>query len=104
LPGIAAIFGADGWIEVPPRFHHPDGLRLYRIGPDGRATDPETIAAPPTGVGYAHEFDEVHRCVAEGRTESPVMPLDDTLAVMAVLEQALHAVGVHFDEDDTVPL
>jgi hypothetical protein len=42
--------------------------------------------------------------VAAGLTESPTMPLDDTLAVMAVLEHALHTLGVHYDEDDDVPL
>jgi predicted dehydrogenase len=104
LPGTAAIFGAEGWIEVPPRFHHPTEIRLYPIDADGRATQGETIAAPAKGVGYAHEFDEVHRCVAAGLTESPVMPLDDTLAVIGVLEQALHALGIHLDEDAEVPL
>jgi predicted dehydrogenase len=103
LPGAAAVFGTAGWLEVPPRFHHPNALRLYPVGPDGRASEPETIAAPAKGIGYAHEFDEVHRCIAAGRTESLVMPLDDTLAVMAVLEDALHALGVGFDEDDRVP-
>lgn len=104
LPGTAAVFGTEGWIEVPPRFHHPDRIRVHPIGPDGRAAAPETIAAPATGTGYAHEFDEVHRCVAAGLTESPTMPLDDTLAVMDVLERALHTLGVHFDEDSEVPL
>ena len=28
LPGGAAVHGTAGWIEVPPRFHHPTGLRL----------------------------------------------------------------------------
>jgi predicted dehydrogenase len=104
LPGTAAVFGTEGWLEIPPRFHHPNEIRLYPVGPDGRAAQFETIAAPARGTGYAHEFDEVHRCIAEGRTESPGMPLDDTLAVMGVLEQALHALGVYFDEDDGVPL
>jgi predicted dehydrogenase len=104
LPGTAAVFGTEGWLEVPPRFHHPSEIRLYPIGPDGRAPEFETIAASATGTGYAHEFDEVHRCIAAGRTESPRMPLDDTLAVIGVLEQALHSLGVHFDEDTDVPL
>lgn len=104
LPGAAAVFGTRGWLEVPPRFHHPDRILVHPIGPDGRAASPETIVAPPIGKGYAHEFVEVQRCVAAGLTESPTMPLDDTLAVMGVLEHALHTLGVHYDEDDDVPL
>ena len=103
LPGGAAVFGTTGWIELPPRFHHPDRVVVHPVGDDGRAGEPETMQALATGVGYSHEIDEVHRCIAAGLTESPVMPLDDTIAVMTVLEGALHDLGVHFDEAD-VPL
>ncbi|HEX6256045.1 MAG TPA: Gfo/Idh/MocA family oxidoreductase [Euzebyales bacterium] len=97
LTGTAAVFGADGWIEVPAPFHHPDRIVVHRVrGQDD--IDAETVDAPATGNGYSHELDEVHRCLRAGVTESPTMPLDDTVAVMSVLEQALHALGVHFDE------
>ncbi|MFC3689025.1 Gfo/Idh/MocA family protein [Aquipuribacter hungaricus] len=99
LPGQAAVFGTEGWIEVPPRFHHPDRVVLHRTGGGRSVETSEEVVAPATGTGYSHELDEVHRCLAAGLTESPTMPLDDTLAVMAVLEQALHALGVHHDED-----
>lgn len=98
LPGGAAVFGTAGWIEVPPRFHHPDRVVVHPLGDDGRSGAPEAVVAEATAGGYIHELDEVHRCVAAGLTESPVMPLDDTIAVMTVLEDALHRMGIHFDE------
>ena len=99
LPGTAAVFGTEGWIEVPPRFHHPSEVLVHRRG-EGRSVDStEVVELPATGTGYTHELDEVHRCLAAGETESPTMPLADTLSVMAVLEQALHALGVVHDED-----
>jgi hypothetical protein len=61
------------------------------------------VPAPATAAGYIHELDEVHRCLAGGLTESPTMPLDDTVAVMQVLETALHGLDIRFDEAD-VPL
>ena len=97
MPGAARIFGTRGWIELPPRFHHPTRLALHRQG-----REPELIDAPPTGGGYAHELIEVTRCVRAGRTESDVMPLDDTLAVMAVLEEAAAQLGVSWSEDAAV--
>lgn len=98
LPGNAAVFGTEGWIEVPPRFHHPTRLIVHRAS--GRSVDSsEELTAPATGAGYAHELDEVHRCLGLGLTESPTMPLSDTLAVMAELEQALRTLGVPTDED-----
>jgi len=100
LPGSAAVHGSEGWIEVPPRFHHPHRLVLRRGDGDGEAA-PEVIEAPATGAGYWHTFAEVHRCLAAELVESPVMPLADTLAVMGVLQDALTALGaVHAEATD----
>jgi predicted dehydrogenase len=94
LPGQARVFGTTGWIDVLPRFHHPQTIVLNRAG-----ADPETITRPPLGNGYAHELIEVTECLQAGRTESAVMPLADTLAVQDVLEQAAGQLGVSFAED-----
>ncbi len=93
-PGTARIQGTTGWIEVPPRFHHPSAVVLHR-----RGADPEVISRPPTGGGYTHELVEVTEAVAAGRTESTVMPLDDTLAVQRILNQACEQLGVTYAED-----
>lgn len=89
-PGMARIIGTDGWIDVPPRFHHPDRILLHRPGGE----DVEEILAPPSSAGYSLEVDEVNRCLADGLSESPVMPLADTLAVQGVLQQAADEIGV----------
>ena len=81
-PGAARIFGTRGWIEIPPRFHHPHRILLHRTG-----ADPEEIIRPPLGAGYAHELIEVTECLRAGRTESSVMPLADTLSVQRILDQ-----------------
>lgn len=88
-PGAARVLGTAGWIEIPPRFHHPDRIVLRRPG-----REPEEIVLPPASAGYSLEVDEVNRCLAEGLTESPTMPLADTLAVQAVLQQAADEIGV----------
>jgi predicted dehydrogenase len=96
-PGHARVFGTTGWIDVLPRFHHPDTIVLHRTG-----AEPETITRPRTGGGYAHEFAEVTECLRAGRSESAVMPLADTLAVQSVLGQAADALGVPHAEDPDV--
>lgn len=40
------------------------------------------------GQGYQFELEEVARCLATGETESPAMPLDETVAVMETLDRA----------------
>ena len=98
-PGAARIHGTTGWIDVQPRFHHPRTIVLTR-----RGHDPETITRPPVGGGYAHELIEVTEAVAAGRTESTVMPLDDTLAVQRILNQACEQLGVFHQEDRSLRL
>jgi predicted dehydrogenase len=95
-PGMARIHGTEGWIEVPPRFHHPNQIVLQRTG-----AEPEVISRPPSGTGYSHELIEVTECLLDGRTESEVMPLDDTLAVQRILNGACASLGVHHYEAST---
>jgi predicted dehydrogenase len=97
LPGQARVFGTEGWIDVLPRFHHPQTIVLHRAG-----AEPETITRPATGGGYAHELIEVTECLRAGRSESAVMPLADTLAVQSVLGEAADQLGVPHEEDDSV--
>jgi predicted dehydrogenase len=94
LPGQARVVGTGGWIDVLPRFHHPQTIVLHRAG-----GQPETIVRPQLGGGYAHELIEVNACLRAGRTESSVMPLADTLAVQQVLQQAADQLGVHHTDD-----
>lgn len=96
-PGSARIVGTGGWIDILPRFHHPQTIVLSRTG-----TAPETITRPQIGGGYCHELIEVTECVRAGWTESAVMPLADTLAVQRILNQACEQLGVVHREDDTV--
>ena len=93
-PGAARIYGTEGWIDVPPRFHHPHRIVLHR-----RGHDPEAISRLPLGGGYSHELIEVTECVRAGRTESVIMPLADTLAVQRILNAACEQLGVHHTED-----
>jgi len=93
------VFGTAGWIDVLPRFHHPDTIVLHRNGAEA-----ETIARPHIGGGYAHELIEVGDCLRAGATESGTMPLSDTLAVQEVLQQAAEQLGVRHTEDpDALP-
>ena len=85
--------GTAGSIEVEPRFHHPTRLRVRRNG-----QEIETLDLPATGRGFTHQIEEVERCLAAGSIESSVMPLDDTLAVMAVLEETLTQIGITMAE------
>jgi hypothetical protein len=72
-----------------PRFHHPTRLVVRRNG-----QEEEAIELPATGRGYAHQIAHVGACLAEGLVESPVVPLEDTLGVQWVMEEALTQLGI----------
>jgi predicted dehydrogenase len=96
--GRARIDGTLGSIELRPRFHHPHGFTVRRLG-----AEPEKVDLPPVGIGYSHQLVEVTEAVRAGRSESAVMPLSATLEVMAVLEEAGRQLGVTpWAEDATV--
>ena len=97
MPGYARIFGTEGWIEVLPRFHHPDRFVVHR-----GSADAETVTAPHTGGGYCHELIEVTEGVRAGRQESTVMPLADTVDVQRILDDALAQLGIEHHEDTAV--
>ena len=88
-PGQARVFGTDGWIDVLPRFHHPDTIVLHR-----HDRDPEPITLPATGGGYYHELVEVTQCLLAGRPESAVMPLADTVAVQDAMGEVARQLGM----------
>ena len=97
-PGRAAILGTKGWIDVPPRLHHPDRIIVHA----GDQT--EEIQAPATGTGYCHEFVAAGADILAGRTENELLPLSGTLALQRLLDSACGQLGVRHAEDDGVEL
>lgn len=77
----AAISGATGRIEIPSRFHEASGFS-YAHG-----AELDDFADPIIGRGYAHEIIEVGECLRAERTESLLLPLDETLAIMKQMDE-----------------
>ncbi len=90
-PVNSVIIGETGHIEMPPQFHHPRTLTLRPY--DGEAVVEEY---PFEGNGLRFQAIEVGRCLREGLTESPLLPLDGTQAVMDVMDTVLSMVGVTY--------
>ncbi|MGI5271070.1 Gfo/Idh/MocA family protein [Nonomuraea sp. CA-218870] len=60
-----------------------------RVVLSGPGMEPEEhVLDDPADNGYAGELREVRDCLAQGRTESAIMPLDDSLAMMRMLADA----------------
>ncbi|MDT4915116.1 MAG: hypothetical protein QOC66_4244 [Pseudonocardiales bacterium] len=93
-PFAALINGTAGWIQVEPRIHRPQRLVVH----DG--TGEEIIAADAhPGSGYGCEVLEVERCLRAGELESPLVPLDETVAILEVLDETRGQLGVRYPAD-----
>ena len=80
-PTRAAIIGVEATIEIDGDFYAPATVTLR---PRGAA--PTRIEAADPGRGLRHQADEVARCLAAGALESPLMPLDESVAIMATMD------------------
>lgn len=72
--------GSKGTIHLPAPWWKPETLTLQT------SEETETFASPLPHNGYPYEAAEVARCLEAGLTESPVMPLAETLAIMETLD------------------
>jgi predicted dehydrogenase len=84
----ASIVGTDARIEVAGDFYRPTSFEL--ISRSGRLTrfDP-----PHEGHGLRHKADEVARCLSAGLTESPVMPVAESISIAETMDAVLAGAG-----------
>jgi predicted dehydrogenase len=93
----ATIAGTDAILTTLPPLTNPAGFTIEGAGGTRDVVAPQ--GAPP----YAYMLREVTRCVQAGLTESPTMPLDDTLATMRLFDEARRQMGVRHPNDDRWP-
>ncbi|EGX55097.1 oxidoreductase [Streptomyces zinciresistens K42] len=97
----ASVTGSAGRIDVPGGFFFPERFVLHR---DGR--DPEEFTADPADGprnSLRHEAAEVMRALRAGESESPLVPLEGTLAVMRTLDAVRDRVGVRYPGESVAP-
>ncbi|MEU1513835.1 Gfo/Idh/MocA family oxidoreductase [Streptomyces sp. NPDC005811] len=85
-PNSAAVIGTEGWIELDPYWFTSTGFTVYDAGRPGRLVrryDPPATA----GRGLHFQALEVERCLRAGVPESPLAPLDESVAVMRALDE-----------------
>ncbi|MEU2350934.1 Gfo/Idh/MocA family oxidoreductase [Modestobacter sp. NPDC049651] len=95
-PHSAIVAGDRGWIRTSGADSVYRPTRLEVQAGEGPS---RTEEFPLVGSGYPGELREVTRCVQEGLTESPVLPLDHTLAMMRLLDDARAQLGVVYPGD-----
>ena len=90
----ARIAGTEGRIYVHDPFWRPSAMTL--TGPDGKD---QLIEMPYEGNGYNYEAEEVARCLRDGRAESEVMPLDESLTIVETMDRLRAQWGLKYPNE-----
>ncbi|NMO97408.1 Gfo/Idh/MocA family protein [Paenibacillus lemnae] len=98
LTDEAVIYGTHGRIHVPGFLYAHEAV-LHEAD-----KDPEHFRHEREFSGYVYEAEEVGRCLAEGRTESSVIPLEESLNIMKLMDTIRGQWGLKYPfEDDSQP-
>jgi len=84
-PCLAVVEGELGRIVMERMFHTPTTL----VVSDARGS--QRIPPPPGGHGYEHEIRHFGECLEQGRAESPLWTLDDTLDLSLLMDRVREA-------------
>lgn len=94
-PRTASIATDRGRIDLGDAFIHPTEAHWVADG------ETHVLREEVIGSGLAHEALEVARCLRNGETESPLVPLDDTVAVMRLMDRIRGRIGLRYAADST---
>ncbi|MDQ0757250.1 Gfo/Idh/MocA family protein [Arthrobacter sp. B3I4] len=93
-PRAATVAGSGGFLQSLGSVNNPTEL-LVRVGFD----EPRIERFSAVGRGYSYELREVTRCIQQGLTESPVMPLEESLDTMRLFDGVRAQLGVSYPND-----
>lgn len=93
-PRTATVAGSLGFLQSVGSINNPRELLIAKGWEDRRTETFDVV-----GKGYVYELREVVRCVQQGVSESPVMPLEDTLNTMRLFDGVRAQLGVTYPND-----
>lgn len=92
----AVVTGTTGRIEFPRGFFYPEHFVLHREGSEPEVFGPPAAPAGGRLHGLQYEAMEVMRCLRAGETQSPLVPVEGSLAVMRTLDTVRDRIGVRY--------
>ncbi|MCL2553794.1 MAG: Gfo/Idh/MocA family oxidoreductase [Actinomycetia bacterium] len=99
LGAPAAITGSAGRIEIADGFFHAEAFTVHRPGQEPLTVRLADVHQDHDRGTMRHEAAEVMRALRAGETESPLVPLDGSLAVMRTLDRVRERIGVGYAAD-----
>lgn len=90
-PQDACIIGEKGYILLHAPFWRGSAATLHLPG-----KEPQQVNIPLCGNGYNYEAEAVMECMRMGKKECNLMPLDDSIAIMGILDAVRAQWGLRY--------
>ncbi|MDN4502346.1 Gfo/Idh/MocA family oxidoreductase [Alteromonadaceae bacterium BrNp21-10] len=87
------LHGSKGDIEIANMFWAGETVQLNIGDKSIRKTLPKQVN------GFEYQIREVHQCLQQGKRQSDVMPLADTLANMHTMDSIRQQIGLHYGDE-----
>jgi predicted dehydrogenase len=95
-PTTATVSGTQARIEIAGDFYMPQPITVIDRDGGRRSWDANTVHGHE---GLAYEAAELARVVSEGRPESDLLPVAETVAIMGTLDELRRQVGAELPGD-----
>ena len=95
-PNTAHVVGTDARIDIDRVWYAPTSFRLVRH--DGTVL--EDFTTHVEGRGMECQALAAERYVADGTNDSDILPIDETVAIMATLDSIRSLIGVRYPGED----
>lgn len=90
----ASIMGTKGRIKIHSSWWKATAMTLMR-----ETNKNDFLECPYVGSGYQYEAAEFMKCLREGKTESDIMPLDETLSIMKTMDTLREQWGLRYPSE-----
>ena len=90
----AYSFGTEGYIKIEEVFAVPTRASLVI-----NKQEAEALEEPIIGNALNYEAEEVMRCLRAGLKESPLMPLDESIQIMEIMDNLRKPWGLVYSND-----
>jgi predicted dehydrogenase len=97
--GSITLFGPA--VSVPDGFRVTEGPRPSPPEADNRQERVFNVERPEGTLGFYWEADAVAEDIAKGRTENGIIPLDEALRMMGLMDEIRAAAGLKYPQDES---
>jgi len=94
-PNTAHILGTKARIDIDRTWYNPTSFRV--VAPDGTVL--EDYVSQNEGRGMQFQALAAERFIAEGKTDSDLLGIDETVAIMQTLDDIRALIGVRYPQE-----